>query len=98
MNPLQWYVLVEENFSTYNDRPWKISKKQPANDFEHALWLAQQLALYHQPQHPKWPQSRSLYRTQDGGWLVELPGATVGFHFRVSVVEYYGEFRGQVEG
>jgi hypothetical protein len=98
MNPLQWYVLVEENVSGYNDRPWKISQRHAANDFEHALSMAQQVALSYQPEHPKWPKSRSVFRTRDGGWLVELSGATANFHFRVSVAEYCGEFPGEPRG
>jgi hypothetical protein len=95
MNPLHWCVLVEEYVTAINDRRVTITQMHPANDFEHALWLAQQTALYHQPSHPARPRSRSLFRTQDGGWVVQVTGAASTFHFRVSVTEYYGDFPGR---
>jgi hypothetical protein len=92
MRPLKWYVLVEENVGYGENRNWQVTEMRPADDFEQALVSAEQTAQDHQPTHPSWPKSRSLFRTQDGGWLVTVEGATTTFHFRVSVAEYYGTF------
>jgi hypothetical protein len=98
MNPLQWYVLVEENMGSSQGLHWRMTRAYQAADVEHAVWLAQETALRHTPTNPRRPKSRALFRTQDGGWLVEVQGAMHSFQFRVTVAEYYGLFPGEPAG
>jgi hypothetical protein len=98
MSPLQWYVVIEEFMAVGNAYRYQVTQSYPATDVEHAMWLAQEAALRHKPKNPRWPKSRALFRTQDGGWLVEVEGATRSFQFRVTVAEYYGLFPGDPAG
>jgi hypothetical protein len=90
-----WVVVVEENIQLWNDRRWEISKYFAAEDYERALALAHQTAMYYVPPHPKDPQSRTLLRTPDGSWLVHVRGAATEWHFRVTVAEHYGDHPGK---
>jgi hypothetical protein len=96
VNTRQWYVLVEQNGGSAQAPLWQLSHAQPAADFEDALTVAHQVALHHLPKTRMRRFSRSLFRTQDGGWLVLLEGTRLGWffrvHFRVLVAEYHGTF------
>jgi hypothetical protein len=89
-----WYVLVEESIQLWNEIGWGLSRYYPADDMEHAVGLAVQVAQTHQPRLPRWPQSRSLFRGPDGSWLVAVKGVTRHHTFRVTIAEYYGTFPG----
>ncbi len=95
MNGGQWGVVVEEHIQDlWNGLRWAVSRQVPAEGYEHAVALAYEMAVHHVPNHPKQPRSRSLFRMQDGSWLVHVQGATFSWHFRVSVAQYYGTFPG----
>jgi anti-sigma factor RsiW len=98
MNPLQWHVVIEEYVAGGNAYLRQLTQSCPATDVEHAMWLAQEAALRYKPKNPRWPKSRALFRTQDGGWLVKVEGAMRTFQFRVTVAEYYGLFPGEPAG
>ena len=96
MGVYEWSVVVEENVQQpMSDRRWEISRYFAAENYEHALFLAHQTAMYHLPQHPKDPQSRTLFRAPDGSWIVHVTGATTRFHFRVTIAQHYGDHPGK---
>jgi sarcosine oxidase gamma subunit len=82
-NEAEWQVLIEEAVTA--ERHWRLTGTHPAGDEEEARQLAFELARTYEPQHPMSPQGRRVYEVGPDAWVVQVPGATVDFHFRVSV-------------
>jgi hypothetical protein len=95
MNVGQWYVLIEEQAGFGSGIRWNLEKAIPASDLENAAEVAHDAALNHVPKNPMSPQSRAVFRAPDGSWVVDVKGATMRFHFRVSAGEYFGVFPGK---
>lgn len=79
----EWQVLVEETAT--GNRHWRLTTIRPAESEADAHELAFELARGFQPEHPMSPQGRRIFQVGADQWVVEVPGATTDFHFRVSV-------------
>lgn len=79
----EWQVLVEE--AATGQRYWRLTATHPAEDEDGARRLAFELARTYEPEHPMSPQGRRVFLVGLDTWVVEVPGATANFHFRVSV-------------
>jgi hypothetical protein len=89
-----WYVLIEEQVGYGGGIRWHLAHSIPASGPEHAAEMACHLAVNHLPTNPRMPKSRAVFRSPDGSWLVNVEGATMSFHFRVSIAEYFGIYPG----
>jgi hypothetical protein len=86
VNDGRWWVLVEETAGSYLGR--KLVPVKPADDREDALRLAEEVARTFEPRHPAMPSRRSLFRTTNDGWVVQVEGATASFHFTVVAAKW----------
>jgi len=88
----RWRVLIEENLGTGENKRWMVGRVETAPDREAARELARQLVLSHVPQHPFNQKERSVYAAAGDVWVVTIPGSMDTFHFRVSIVEWLGDW------
>lgn len=81
----EWHVLVEETvgFGRESYR-WRLTKAAPCENRDDARKRAFALAKEYQPEHPMSPRGRRVFQVGNDTWVVEVPGATTDFHFRVS--------------
>lgn len=83
-----WWVLIEENMSAGSTKEWRVSQTFPVEgDRGAARAKAEELARTHAPRHPMMPGERSVLKIGDDEWLTMVEGATVTYHFRVTVAE-----------
>nr|BFD92775.1 hypothetical protein KitaXyl93_41350 [Kitasatospora sp. Xyl93] len=88
-----WYVLVERDRRIEADgaHRWQLTPPQEAPlGREQAVRLAEETARTYVPREgpePDGPPMRRIFRTSDGGFLVELAHRGWKRHFRVSVAE-----------
>jgi hypothetical protein len=81
----EWQVLVEETVGFGRDSYcWRVTKVRPCADRNEARQYAYQLAQEYRPEHPMSPQGRRIFQIGIDTWVVQVPGATTDFHFRVS--------------
>lgn len=92
MSTEHWYVLIEEQVGYGNAIRWQLTQTTPARDRQHALEVAGQAAYNYRPANPYSEQQRSLFRTPEGSWVVNVQGLTASFHFRTTVAEYINTF------
>lgn len=90
MNSGQWYVLIEEQVGYGSGIRWHLAHSAPASGADHATEMARYAAFNHVPTNPRMPKNRAVFRSPDGSWLVNVEGATMSFHFRVSIAEFFG--------
>jgi hypothetical protein len=82
----EWQVLVEETVGFGRDSyRWMLTRQVACVDSDDARKRGLEVARTYEPEHPMSPQGRRVYQVGDDTWLVEIPGATTNFHFRVSV-------------
>lgn len=80
-----WHVLVEETVGFGRDSyRWQLTKAAPCADRDDARKRAYALAKDYKPEHPMSPRGRRVFQIGNDTWVVEVPGATSDFHFRVS--------------
>lgn len=83
---LTWFVLLEETVGFGRDSyRWMLTKKSRCGSRDEARTLAYSMAKEYQPEHPMSPRDRRVFQVGNDMWVVEVPGATTDFHFRVSV-------------
>ena len=95
MSSQGWFVVVEEQAGYAQGPYWHLVHSIPASGPEHAAELACHVAVNHVPEHPMSPKNRAVFRSPDGSWLVNVEGATMNFHFRVSIAEFFGIYPGK---
>lgn len=88
----RWKVMVEENLGGSENKRWMVSKVVGVADRETGRELARQLVLSHSPQHPFSQKQRSVYAAPGDVWVVTVPGSMDTYHFKVSVVEWLGDW------
>lgn len=89
----EWRVLVEETVGSGRDRQvWKLTRVIPCEDRVEARRRAFELAEEHVTMHPMSPQGRRIYQIGTDNWVVEVPGMTADFHFRVAAARFVGGF------
>ena len=83
-------VMIEESEGSGGNLIWNAAPAPPRQAMasrnrarEHAAWLAKRYT----PRHPRSEQSRAAYRISPDQYLTIVQGATMGFSFRVTVVE-----------
>jgi len=81
----EWHVLVEETAGFGRDAyRWTLTKAARCADRDDARKRAFALAKEYEPEHPMKPRGRRVFQVGNDTWVVEVPGATTDFHFRVS--------------
>lgn len=86
-------MLLEETVGFGRDSyRWVLTKTTLCKNRETARDQAYALAREYQPEHPMSPRGRRVFRVGDDTWLVQIPGATADFHFRVSAALLVAEF------
>ena len=82
----RWGLIVEETCG-YRDRRWEGTRLATFDGTrEEALAMLLERAKTYQPEHPRVPKRRQIYR-QDDGFLALVRGATETFFLRFSVAE-----------
>lgn len=82
----EWQVLVEETVGFGRDNyRWMVTRRMACADQDAARQRGLEIARTYAPEHPMSPQGRKVYQVGEDSWLVEIPGATTDFHFRVLV-------------
>jgi hypothetical protein len=77
----EWQVLVEETFGSDH---WMLTRRMACVDQDDARRRGLEVARTYEPEHPMLPQGRRVFAVGDDSWIVEIPGRTTTFHFRVS--------------
>ncbi|ALG06685.1 hypothetical protein [Kibdelosporangium phytohabitans] len=80
-----WCVLVEETIGRGEGQRWAAEEVGSYNTRDEALSAAERVTREYQPQHPAFEKGRKVYELGEGSWMVRLRGATMDFHFRVTV-------------
>lgn len=88
----RWHVMIEESVGGGENVRWAMSRMIPVVDRESGRELARQLVLSHEPEHPFTQRERSVYAAPGDTWTVVINGAMSTFHFKISVVEWLGDF------
>lgn len=82
----EWQVLVEETVGFGRDNyRWMLTHRMACENQDTARQRGFEIARTYEPEHPMSPKGRKVYQVGEDSWLVEIPGATTNFHFRVSV-------------
>lgn len=63
---------------------WVLTKVARCEDRDDARKRAYALAKEYEPEHPMSPRGRRIFQVGNDTWVVQVPGATADFHFRVS--------------
>ena len=87
MSHAQFAVLVEETVGQYLGRGLTQHSLHP--DREQARHAAADLARTYQPEHPRSPRSRTVYRHDHDNYTVVVQGRTRAFYFRVQVADVF---------
>jgi hypothetical protein len=78
-----WFVLIEE---TLGPR-WVLSQILPFPDRATALAHAATAARTYRPTNPRMKYGRTVFRTGEDLWTVQVEGGYTRFHFRVSLAQ-----------
>jgi hypothetical protein len=87
--PAGWSVLINEAIS---DLGRNLVQVLPADSFEHAVSVAEWVAVNHRPQHPMNPKRRDVFRTDDSTWVVQVQGATRAYYFTATIARWTGTY------
>ncbi|MFC4856734.1 hypothetical protein [Actinophytocola glycyrrhizae] len=88
-----WHVLLEETVGFgRNSYRWVLTKVALCADRDEARKRAYALAKDYQPQHPMSPRGRRVFQVGNDTWVVQVPGTTADYHFRVSAALLVAEF------
>jgi hypothetical protein len=88
-----WHVLLEETvgFGRESYR-WVLNQVTLCESRDDARRRAYALAREYQPHHPMSPRGRRIFQVGNDTWVVQVPGATADYHFRVSAALLIAEF------
>jgi hypothetical protein len=87
--PAGWSVLINEALSHLERDLVQIL---PAASFEHAVSIAEWMAVNHKPTHPARPKRRDVFRTDDSTWVVQVQGATRAYYFTATIARWTGTY------
>src|SRR5262245_3076929 len=87
----RWFVLVEEFFGRHDYQTDGVRPVAEAAEPTEAQAIAEQVAWTFRPRNPAMEQFRSVFRCQDGTFLVNVQGAMTQLHFRVIVTQWLGD-------
>jgi len=87
--PAGWSVIINETASAYLGRG--IVQILPADSFEHAVSVAEWVAVNHKPRHPMNVKRRDVFRTDDT-WTVQVEGSTMTYYFTATIARWTGTY------
>jgi hypothetical protein len=88
--PAGWSVIINETMGSYLGR--EIVQVLPADSYEHAVSVAEWVAINHKPQHPMNVKRRDVFRGEDGVWTVQLTGSTRAYYFTATIARWVGTY------
>lgn len=88
--PAGWSVIINETAQGYLGR--EIVQVLPADSFEHAVSVAEWVAVNHKPRHPMNVKRRDVFRSDDNSWVVQIQGSTRAYYFTATIARWTGTY------